>query len=543
MASTDNTLWPRLRLVGRLECTAPLHIGDGGADAFADREYRNDQDDQHEGRFNSVCRDAQGRPYIPASTLRGYLKSQLEPAAPGLAVAPDLAVLGRQLFGELADDHGVAGRLRVFDARWCGDPTDTTLPLWDGRRHTQIQHGVKLDDRTGTVDGRTLHRHEAVPVGTRFECALEADDLTRAHLGLLLGLLATLDGRAGSALGRGVSRQAGRLRWDLDRIEVLTQDRLLDWLDQPGAGLNGAFASLKPHPDPTPLPHRTRPPAVGFRLLPQGPLLVHEPGLCRRKPDSRPAEQDPADPRDERHDPDLEFSRTPDRRALVPAASLRGLVRARARRIVATIAAARMGADRRDRQPAVSAAVEKAVDRLADAAADRLFGRTGERGRVWLTDAVGERPAGEILQTFVAIDRFTGGGAPGKLYKARAADSGALTGTCLFDARRGAPAPWECGLLLLVARDALEGDLAVGWGKARGYGACEVVLDYAGTQVRDLDTLLRAIPPRYAPEGGLAAARDWIAALHQWVEDELPADYRSTPSDGAAPAAAEVTRA
>jgi CRISPR/Cas system CSM-associated protein Csm3 (group 7 of RAMP superfamily) len=516
MAPTD-TPWTRVRIHGRLTCTAPLHIGDGRDSPFAERNYRPDQDPSTQGDYNSVCRDAAGRPYIPGSTLRGWLAARLQVPGSRQPADPALANLARHLFGEAAGDTGYAGRLRCYDARHHSDPTDTQVPHWDKHRHTQVQHGVKLQPRLGTVDGHALHRQEAVPVGTQFACTLEVDDCTEAHLALLVSLLASLDGEAGSGIGRGVSRQAGRLEWDGERIEVLSPQAVAAWLRMPGKTLDSAFDTLPRWPEPAPLPARQAH-SVGFVLHPQGPLLVNEPGLCapRRDPDTAAIDDEE---RARSGEPNLEFSRTTDGRALVPASTLRGVLRGRARRIAATIAADLVAADSADLDPAQHRQIEQAIDKAVNDLIDALFGATGQRSRIWVTEAVGTKPAQPLKQTFVGIDRFTGGGQPGKLYQARAAESGPLEGTLLLDPRASDLADWERGLLLLLARDALEGDLLFGWGKARGYGACDVqLIPEKGERVSDLDGLLTAIG------SDRDAARAWIEALHARLRAALPAE-------------------
>jgi hypothetical protein len=60
-------------------------------------------------------------------------------------------------------------------------------------------------------------------------------------------------------------------------------------------------------------------------IHPQAPLLVNDPGYVRLKKNQ------------EDNFPDLQYSRTADGKALIPGRSLKGLLRARARRILATL--------------------------------------------------------------------------------------------------------------------------------------------------------------------------------------------------------------
>ncbi|WP_295435981.1 RAMP superfamily CRISPR-associated protein [uncultured Thiodictyon sp.] len=500
MCLTEDLVYTRVCILGRLECRSPLHVGDGTDQAFAERKGRNDSP----GLYRAVCLDADGKPYIPATTLRGHLRDRC-------ATQPAMA---DRLFGRLEE----AGRVRIFDATLVASstcaPGADRRPYWDPERTTAIQHGIGINPITGTVGDHLLFRHEIVPEGARFSLRLEADDLDQGALAALLGLLASLDGGPAAAIGRGASRLQGRLCWTLDRVDYLNRAALAAWLDDADRPLDQAFRTLTSTPAAVPPPlapgHQIR-----VRLRPLGPLLVNEPGLVtedRRDPG-------PAAEADERHDPDLEFSRTPDGHARIPASSLRGLLRGRARRILVTVAAAQ--------SPGCAA------DQVGDDLLGRLFGTTGRRGRLWIGDAVAAQPCDAIEQTFVAIDRFTGGGERHKLYQARAARCGILDADIRLDTRLGDLADWEKALLLLLARDALEGDLAAGWGKSRGYGALEVELQQAGTAVGAWTDphgkgLLDWIGRRFS----LASAQSWVEALHQEIATAITALH---PRTAAAP--------
>lgn len=503
MDSNNAVTYTRVRILGQLECCSPLHVGDGTEPLFKER-VQGVKD--AEVRYRAVCLDHRGKPFIPATTLRGWLRDRLS-ADPALA---------DRLFGHLESTGGVAGKVRVFDAILMdsGSTDNPKRPYWDTQRATAIQHGIALNPITGTVGDHLLFRHEVVPPGTRFSLELTADDLDRGSLAVLLGLLESLNGAPDATIGRGRSRMQGRLKWTREQVQTLDDQAIAGWLDDADRSLAQAYKALDSVPAavmPAPRPGY----AIRLRLRPQGPLLINEPGLVSPGAEcEHPAPEDA----EERHDPDLEFSRTPDGRAQVPAASLRGVLRGRARRILATLAAARNPAE--------------APGKIADFLLEGLFGATGRRGRLWTSDAVAATPCDGLDQTFVAIDRFTGGGERHKLYRANAARCGDLLADLWLDTRispdedplRGEPADWEKGLLLLLARDALEGELAAGWGKARGYGALEVELDYAGTRVGAWSAPRgQGLLERIDASRGRAAAQDWIDALHQKIATVTPA--------------------
>ncbi len=489
MCLTNAALYARVRILGQLECCSPLHVGDGSEQLFRDRKGRNDPP----GSYRAICLAADGRPYIPATTLRGHLRDRCDPA------------LACQLFGHLSDNGNNAGKVHLFDAYYLRQPEAVnSQPYWDADRKTAIQHGIALKPITGTVDPHRLFRHEIIPVGTRFSLELEAHDLDHDALVLLLGLLSGLNGGPNARVGRGASRMQGRLRWSLERIDYLDHKALLAWLEDAEGPLNKAYRPLRTEPTtispPQPPGHQIR-----IRLHPTGPLLINEPGFVTNPARRRNQATSPQD--EANHGPDLEYSRTPDGRAKIPASSLRGLLRARARRILLTLATAQVP------YPLSS--------QVGDHLLGRLFGATGRRSRIWTSDAIAGRPCDPIDQTFVAIDRFTGGGERHKLYQARAARCGPLTADIRLDTRWQELADWEKALLLLLARDALEGDLAVGWGKSRGYGALEVEIEWTDRVTFSHWThqnqgLLDHI---YAhPAIGQNGAQSWIVALHQEID-------------------------
>lgn len=79
---------------------------------------------------------------------------------------------------------------------------------------------------------------------------------------------------------------------------------------------------------------------------------------------------------------------------------------------------------------------------------------------------------------------------------------------------------WWRGLLLLVLRDAIEGDLAIGWGKARGYGAFKVEVDWEeGVRIDSWQGLRDYFERSQCKE----QAAGWIKALHDDIDEKRTA--------------------
>ncbi|MGH8535539.1 MAG: RAMP superfamily CRISPR-associated protein [Gammaproteobacteria bacterium] len=399
--------------------------------------------------------------------------------------------LARDLFGFADKGEGQSGRVRLYDAFLRSTPaTAPALPYWVSQSSTVIRHGIAIDPITGTVAEHKLFRHEYVPADSEFDFELEADELSESDLALLLGLLAHWNGETTAAIGKGKTRGQGRLQWEFERLEVLNQERYLEWLS--------ADKPVQDYFSPIDLPE---PGVIGntglwtfhFRLIPTSPLLVNEPGYVHKKN------------KHDEHLPDLEYNRLPDGRPIVPAASLRGLLRGRARRIAATIAVS------------LGAAPQKA-GQTAESIVNELFGSTEQRSPIVIDDAVATGPGEAHHQYFNAIDRFTGGVATNKLYSARAVICNGLEGAIHFELdrlNRLLLGEWWRGLLLLVLRDALEGDLAIGWGKARGYGAFQISATVEGRKIESWAQLLGWLED----SGRKCDAQQWIDSLHDKIEE------------------------
>jgi len=462
--------YPRARITGTLTCESTLHVGDGGLIPFSERGGRASG---KEGPYNTVCIDADGSCYLPASTLRGFLR----------AASDDTALVAR-LFGPA--DARRSGKVRVYDAYRdeAQSGTEETRPYWHVTRGTSVRHGIAIDAVTGVVDRHKLFRHELVPSGTRFRASIEADRVSHGDLQALLRLLYRWDGGEAAAIGKGKGRGQGRLRWDLERVVVLTEEKLRAWL-RSEAPLDAAFFERIEAPE-KPVVSETR---LVFRICPTAPLLPNEIGFVRKKE------------HDDDHPPGLEFSRLPDGRPCIPAGSLRGMVRARARRILMTLVHDRVAAE-----PA---------NRLADGLIDRLFGSIERRGRLWFNDAESLAPGSAHPQFFNAVDRFTGGVTEKKLYNVNAVLCDELRFTVTFDPETpnlAGDGDWCKGLLLLVLRDSMEGDLAIGWGKARGYGAfCLKVTNESGADLDSWAACLRDLRCRWCSDRWIKALRDKVA--------------------------------
>ncbi len=481
----------RVILTGELVTAAPLHIGSG---------FDSPCEDGADGRCTEPCVDRDGLPYIPGSSLRGLLCALL-------AHWPDAhrRICGRARAKRRADrpeetqDLGNAGALRIGDARLL--PASVGEPVLERR--------VRIDPITGTAADRLLFATRLVPAGARFRCRLELDRVDDDDLQCLLGALRGLDQAPGIGAGRALRQ--GRLRWDPQReqVQCLRRDDFRAWL------CADAEASLiRRFTTPSRPAARSLPVTAGLALTlaitPDAPLLV-SPERDRRA-----------------RAPDLRWRRDGDD-ALIPASSLKGMLRGRARRILLT----RLVAD----WPALDDQTRAAV---ADDLLGEVFGAVHKQGarmaRLWIGPATGrvEMETDVHPQCFTAIDRFTGGVAGSKLYQIEAVMPAELTFPLqLQPALLVQDMHWALGLLVLLLRDAMEGDLGIGWGRARGLGAIRIAPRLAdGKQPADWTELLDWLD--HGRLGIKPEAPDvWLQALEQQLSRRVSELSQGSETSGA----------
>jgi CRISPR/Cas system CSM-associated protein Csm3 (group 7 of RAMP superfamily) len=297
-----------------------------------------------------------------------------------------------------------------------------------------INFRTKLNPVLGVAEEKKLFASEYVPAGNCFEVELEADNINETDLKDILGLLECFDGSEQTTLGKGTSQGQGKVQWKCEEIAYLNSDQIKSWLNNSNGELQ--YIVLKDI-KPSKIELKKSLKKIEIQLNFSAPFLVNDAYLVEEKVEEKTDISD------------LEFSRLPSGEPIIPASSLRGVLRGQCQRILNT---------KFSNPPTL----------------DNLFGTTEQRSLVWITDAVGKLKE-KHEQTFNAIDRFTGGAKEGALYQVNAAHEQVLTATIFLDDKRELK-NWEKGLLLLVARDALEGDLMCGWGKARGLGAFKATL-------------------------------------------------------------------
>lgn len=423
----------RIIITGRLETQSELHIGTGDEE---EKPYFTPQG-KEPLMVNTVLLNAKHHPYIPASTLRGYLRSQI-----------DNANISELLFGyaRQAEDtnQNQMGALRAYDAQ-------STIDCETFHRISR----TAIDNVTGTAKRHCLATHETIPIDTVFEVRLELDGktekpLTQQHIDALLNALETFNAEIGGQLGKGKSTGQGCLTWECLSVQALAEDAFKTWLMAADSeSINKYYQPLNKQAFQA-INNATSWQSVEFQLYTDSPVLVNNP-----HDEALQKKYNPDTSKEERKElANLVFLQRGTDLALIPGSTIKGWFRAHCRRILLTLTQG-------ENETGVTAMLKK------------LFGSDKAASLLRFHDATTHISGDDRrTQTFNAVDRFTGGVKDTALYSA--------TGVWLennhgFTASISYPNDevlegWMKLLLLFAWQDAQDGDLVLGWGKSKGYG-------------------------------------------------------------------------
>lgn len=251
-ASRDN--WTlrmdrRVLFTGTLRAESGLHVGSGSGSSQTDA---------------TVLRHADGRPYIPGSSLKGAFRSHVARLAqapaleesgvtscllyagdPGATTAPECPSPGWVDSGEDAteateEDFGalchtctlfgspiLAGKIRIPDL----DVTDGTR-----RRQGEIRDGVGIDRDRGKAVDRVKFDYEVVPAGTTFCFSLAVENPGPTELGLLAAGIREMQ-RGHLAIGGKTTRGLGACVLEglsIEDADFSSEEGLSDYLQKRG---------------------------------------------------------------------------------------------------------------------------------------------------------------------------------------------------------------------------------------------------------------------------------------------------------------------
>lgn len=491
----------RVSISGELVLESDMHLGSGTEDQIDLRDPR--ENGQSYVPYGEVCRDRLGQPYIPASSLRGFLRHRL------LSLLgesdPDFKALLGNSNEKVKDQNGDvkqignAGLLRCYDAT-------STRP----KDQSRLESRTSINAITGTAEEHHLFTQAMVPAGTRFKVSLELDYVSQSQLAALLAVLNNIQGQVNDSLGRGKTIAQGRVKWVAGKTYYLDQRAASEWLTQSAntrwqmqelsANRLSDYADLSARIDADAANHSR----FQITLHPLSPILINDTQAVDNAPEAEDAKL---------------IATRKNQHLCIPGASLKGMVRAQCRRILMTLLYGKL------LQSLDTESANEMAQSIADQHLIEIFGGEGQRGKFHIMDALSRE--GEQVQdheqTFNAIDRFTGGVADGKLYSVKAAFVGNMDSELVIhwpehtkesEGDSSESWQWAKGLLYLCLRDAMEQQLAVGWGKARGYGRFELSIKEA-----DSDQLHRTWNSYYSQQND--PVKQAVAALQTRLQTKM----------------------
>lgn len=433
--NSDGTL-RRVIIKGTLTTCSPFHTGTG--------EIENSSNSDDSLPVNVVAKDAQEKPYIPGSTIRGFLRHQVEDSE-----------LKYFLFGHARQSaesttEGRIGALRVYDAVFTND----------FQRLLQTRNSI--EPVIGTAKQHHIYTEEYVPTGSTFSLELQLESvessIDQAALETIMGSLERINQ---IPIGKSTSIGQGHMEWNPAVAIAISKNDILNWLKQTGKKSPGAlwknllkkrtisykknnsiFQTNEKHL--VPLDWKS----LRYQLINVGPLLIN----------------DPLDPEVKANDTNNERSQNAPNLVsmkrgneyLLPGSTMKGWFRAHCRRVLLTI---------------TQGTREDHVDELIG----QMFGSATTDGNASLIrfDDATSPVTGAHEQTFTAVDRFTGGVKGSALYQIKAVSSGHIFAAAIHINEKKIK-DWMKLIMVHAWSDALRGDIRIGWGKSRGYGQMEV---------------------------------------------------------------------
>jgi CRISPR/Cas system CSM-associated protein Csm3 (group 7 of RAMP superfamily) len=450
-------------ITGELRLESACHLGNGDSGNTVDMPLSLDR--------------VSGQPLLTGSSLAGGLRGHVNDRWLGFETPEERAAAAVTLFGgNRGDEDGSQSPLIVFDA--IGSLPEKT--------NSEIRDGVSLDSGPGTAAEHLKFDLEVLPRGTifplRFELLIDRGPDELALVQMLAVALSGLE-RGDIRLGARRSRGLGACRvgyWRARRFDLTSKAGWLAWLDSdylrptrnipPGREIEPVLAALARGLRTADAPENRSLVRIEVELQVQGGLLVRSPGLTATAADATHLHSVG--------------------RPILPGTSVAGALRARALRIARLVRTTQQDGDRW-------------VQRLFGARkADRNVRPTASRLRAseqTIEDGKQLRPSR------VRIDRFTGGVVEGFLFD----EEPNYAGKTVLELELRSPRSGEIGLLLLVLKDLLTGDLPLGGTASVGRG---VVTGRARIHLPG-----QSEPTRFDPVSTADAAT--VRTLNQAVEE------------------------
>lgn len=426
-----------------------------------------------------ILKDHSGRPILQGTTLAGALRSYLADVLEGYASreAPEVS----ELFGGAKQDtQGDQSPLIFFN-------TEGTLP--DGKG-IEIRDGVAIDPESGTAEEHKKFDYEVIPPGTTFQLRCDLLIENGKDENRLLDLLAIVFKGLETgeiALGMRKSRGLGKIKikkWKVQRIDLDSREGWIRW-------------ARTDHIHPLNNPSTSE----SIETAIQQELCTFKPELCKKQDKRQRIVIDLnlkfkdgvliRSPGIEGNAPDV-VHLTSGGKPVVPGTSIAGVLRAHALRI------ARL-CGRNDAEELVD-------DLFGPREKGKASGHTLRASKIRISEANIEDSKGKRYFR-IAIDRFTGGVVEGALFDEGIQEKGQFN---LQIELRGASDP-QIGLLLLVLRDLMNGELPIGGTSAVGRGYVEGDATFT---IPECTKISRQTDTSAMTKDDLQLVHKYIAALH-----------------------------
>jgi CRISPR/Cas system CSM-associated protein Csm3 (group 7 of RAMP superfamily) len=371
---------------------------------------------------------------LTGASIAGALRNYLHEYEKGYGQETDKNSLATELFGSIRQDKdGDQSPLIINNA------ISSDIP------RVELRDGVEIDGKTGTAKKGAKYDLEVLATGTEFPLDFELlIEEGRDRNRLLEALSIVLRGLEEGEIGIGMKKSRGLGRcsvkgWRVWQFNLKEPKDLRAWLmfdrerTEPPEELS---TNIKLFPSSTSSDQRCRfQIKATFRLL--GSLIIR----------SGQAETGTV--------PDAVHLKSGDK-PVVSGTSLTGVLRHRADRIVKTLGAS-------DTSTFVDELFGKVEEKTKKVSASRL-----------IVHETVIKNVNELVQTRIAIDRFTGGAYHGALFEEQPVFAQDTTEVTLRLELRN-PEDAEIGLLLLLLKDLWTGDLPVGGESAIGRGRLQGV--------------------------------------------------------------------
>lgn len=447
-SKTVRSMVARWVITGTITLESAAHFG-GEGEGFSDMQILRDPKD--------------GVPLLPGTSLAGALRSYLADVLGGYCSKeqPEVAAL----FGAArGDDEGSQSPLIVFDSLG-------TLP---SELNLEIRDGVAIDPATGTAEHHKKYDFEVLPAGTEFPVRVElivgkGDNEVRLVSLLVKALNGLCHGEI--ALGMRRSRGLGAIKadnWKALRFDLTTPEGWMQWLtsdhekptravsevDGPVVAVQNAYGEFKIEE----IADVQRKSIVIDALLHvEGDILIRSAGF-------EPAGADVIH---------LRSAGKP----VLPGTSLAGAMRSQALKIAHLFGRDALVGE------LFGPRINSNVDTRSENNSPKASKLRISEGKI--SEAEARR------QIRIAIDRFTGGVVNGALF-----DEEVQSGGCVevkIELRN--PENAEVGLLLLLLKDLLSGQIPVGGSVSVGRGILkgEAKIRFDDGDVCDIPTDLNVV--------------------------------------------------